>query len=547
MCGIWFCYGEMPCTFSPGMLVRQLINRGPEDQQITDISGVGTLGFTRLAINGLNANGMQPFSSGGLTWVCNGEIYNWRELASEFALSCNSGSDCEILGQLYERFADNLTAFFRALDGVFAFIIIDKVRDRVVVARDPYGVRPLYVAEPRQGAPYKIFASEMKAIVPLASSIRHVLPGTYEIYSGGGAAAAVHRYHTVPFLKSPALSVGSPLEVQPACAAVRASLEAAVRKRITTTERPVAALLSGGLDSSLIVSLVVKELKRLCRPRLKTFSIGMEGSTDLKFARWVADYLGTDHTELCLTEDEFFRAIPEVIRDIESYDTTTVRASVGNWLVSREIAERTDCKVVFNGDGSDEVWGSYLYFNAAPSGPEFEEECERLLQDIHMFDVLRSDRSISSHGLEPRTPFLDKEFVGVAMSVPTAMRRPSPTRAEKWLLRTAFDDGVTLPKEVLWRRKEAFSDGVSGTEKSWYQIVQERCEAVVPPNWRELAEKYYAGPACPKTAEMFYYRFTYESEFGRGLEKVNVPYFWMPKWVAATDPSARTLAVYTSP
>lgn len=560
----------------PEMFVRQLKGRGPEDQMITDISGVGTLGFTRLAINGLTSKGMQPFSSaghvsqpihasppefgilnsgGGLTWVCNGEIYNWRALASEFALTCESGSDCEILGQLYERFAENLPLFFRALDGVFALIIIDTVRDRIVVGRDPYGVRPLYMAEPRESGNYRIFASEMKAIVPLASSIRHVQPGTYETYkiSLGPRSPPQRqaRYHAIPFVKSPICSAEAPLGLQFACWAVRTALIEAVRKRITTTERPVAALLSGGLDSSLIVSLVVSELYRLGRPRLKTFSIGMAGSTDLAYARKVAEHLGTDHTEICMTEDEFFGAIPAVIRDIESFDTTTVRASVGNWLVSREIARRTDCKVVFNGDGSDEVWGSYLYFNAAPSGPEFENECARLLRDIHMFDVLRSDRCISSHGLEPRTPFLDKEFVATALSMPTEMRRPSPTRPEKWLLRKAFDDGATLPEEVLWRRKEAFSDGVSGTEKSWYQIVQERSVAVVPANWRELAEKYYCGPEFapntePKTAEMFYYRYIYESEFGRGLEKTNVPFFWMPKWVGATDPSARTLAVYAT-
>jgi asparagine synthase (glutamine-hydrolysing) len=241
-----------------------------------------------------------------------------------------------------------------------------------------------------------------------------------------------------------------------------------------------------------------------------------------------------------------FSYIPEVIRDIESYDITTVRASVGNWLVSKRIRETTDCKVVFNGDGSDEVLGGYLYFYRAPSDEAFERESEKLLAEISKYDVLRSDRSISSHGLEPRTPFLDKQFVQVARSLPTEFRRPTSALCEKWCLRYAFDNRYggsdLLPKEVLWRKKEAFSDGVSSTEKSWYQEVQERIESkgLVPYNWEELA-KNFCEP-IPKTKEAFYYRTLYES-----LYKHTGTYwpFWMPRWSGeTTDPSARTLSLY---
>ncbi len=540
MCGIWFCHGQLPESFDVRYWVKQIEARGPEATRIFDISGVGTFGFTRLAINGLTDDGMQPMTTPtGITWACNGEIYNWRQLASEYALDVKSGSDCEIIGQLYERFATNLTTFFRLFDGVFAMIIVDPARARVVVGRDPYGVRPLYVGRSTKG--YSIFSSEIKGIAPLADSVHCVLPGTYQIYEHDCPMPPT-RYHNIPFLKSPLFSVDSPLGLQLACAAVRSALEVAVRKRITTTERPIACLLSGGLDSSLVTALVSKELRRLGRPALKTFSIGMAGSTDLAYARRVAEHLKTDHTEICLTEDEFFGAIPAVIRAIETYDTTTVRASVGNWLVARAAAQQTDCKVIFNGDGSDEVWGSYLYFHAAPNDAEFEAECTRLLRDIHMFDVLRSDRSISSHGLEPRTPFLDREFVATALSIPTVYRRPSASRPEKWLLRMAFDDCVTLPHDVLWRRKEAFSDGVSGTENSWFEILQRRCAGAVPAGWAENAKKYQHN--TPKTAEMYYYRCIYEAEFSNVTAKTNVPYLWMPRWVEATDPSARTLAVY---
>jgi asparagine synthase (glutamine-hydrolysing) len=239
-----------------------------------------------------------------------------------------------------------------------------------------------------------------------------------------------------------------------------------------------------------------------------------------------------------MTAEEFFEAVPEVIKAIESYDITTVRASVGNWLVSREISRRTDCKVVFNGDGSDEVFGGYKYFYSSPSDEAFEYECGRLLQDIHAFDVLRSDRCISSHGLEPRTPFLDKQFVAVARSISTSLRRPvKGVRPEKQVLRLSFA-GDLLPEAVLFRTKEAFSDGVSGLEKSWYTECQERAEAIVGLEWHAEAVKYKH--LTPKTAEAYYYRSLFNKDYS-SAEKC-VPYFWMPQWVKASDPSARTLA-----
>lgn len=329
-----------------------------------------------------------------------------------------------------------------------------------------------------------------------------------------------------------------------ACLSLRTALESAVRKRMMT-ERPVAALLSGGLDSSLIAALVARELRKAGAPSLKTFSIGMEGSKDLFYAKKVAEWIGSEHHEIVMSADKFYAAIPCVIRAIESYDTTSVRASVGNWLVSREVAQQTDCKVVFNGDGSDEVFGSYLYFYNAPNNSAYEEEVTRLLDEIHMFDVLRSDRCISSHGLEPRTPFLDKQFVGVVRSIATEWLRPVAGRqVEKWLLRRAFDDGMTLPHDVLWRRKEAFSDGVSSPEKSWYEVIQERAATFVPEDWSEKAEIQYPN-LTPQTPEQYMYRFFFEAEYGKPNSQTIFPHFWMPRWSpGATDPSARTLAIY---
>ena len=551
MCGIWFSIGGAIGS-NPSAWVNALKGRGPEGTRVIgSIGGMSIMGFTRLAINGLNEEGMQPMESAedGIRWICNGEIYNWRELATEYGIETKSGSDCEVLGPLYKRFKElglGPAAFFRALDGVFAIVLVDSKDGKVVIGRDPYGVRPLYKGECAR-SPARIYASEMKAMTPLCSTVKPFAPGHYEILcAGSGQRMEFARYHSVP-----TGVIGEAGDPAPAFVAVRETLTAAVRKRMLM-ERPVAALLSGGLDSSLIAALVQAELRAAGQPPLKTFSIGMAGSTDLHHARLVADHIGSDHTEIVLTADDFFAAVPAVIRDIESYDTTTVRASVGNWLVSKAIRERTDCKVVFNGDGSDEVWGSYLYFTKAPSSHAYEEEVTRLLGDIHLFDVLRSDRSISSHGLEPRTPFLDKTFVAVARSVPVEWRRPGiGGRPEKWLLRKAFEaeEGAPglLPEAVLWRKKEAFSDGVSSMEKSWYEICQEKAAALVPADWAERAEREFWGHLTPKTAEQYYYRSLFEGVYGRGVAAVNVPYFWMPRWVqGATDPSARTLgAVYS--
>ena len=524
--------------------------------RIISLSGDITMGFTRLAINGLHEGGMQPFGKRNLVWMCNGEIYNWRQLAIEHGLVGSSGSDCEVLGDLYNIYKDNLPSLFRSLDGVFALIIVDLDRKQVIVGRDPYGVRPLFIGTKYLykyengntftiGTSNLLFASEVKALSHLSDIIVPFAPGTYQVYSiETKKLLHTEKYHTTPWLTNPLYTLQNQNGLEMACMALRFALEEAVKKRMMT-ERPVAALLSGGIDSSLIASLVQKQLRLAGAPPLKTFSIGMPGSTDLKYARKVADWIGSDHTEIVLTADDFFKAIPDVIHSIETFDTTTVRASVGNWLVSREIRRRCDAKVVFNGDGSDEVFGSYLYFYNAPSERAFEEEVTRLLDDIYLFDVLRSDRTISTHGLEPRTPFLDKQFVSVARSIGSYWRRPVRGRqVEKWILRRAFDDGFTLPHDVLWRRKEAFSDGVSGQERSWYEEIQARVLQYVPQDWQEKAKRCYTH-LTPQTPEQYYYRYMYEAEFGRIPVQTCVHYFWMPRWTpGATDPSARTLAVY---
>ena len=337
----------------------------------------------------------------------------------------------------------------------------------------------------------------------------------------------------------------------------------AVTKRCLTTERPIACLLSGGLDSSLIAALVNNFYNHYQLPnKLETYSIGLHGSEDLKYARIVADYLGTNHTEIVVTEQEMFEAIPEVIRAIESYDTTTVRASIGNYLLGKYIAANSQAKVIFNGDGSDELLGGYLYMNKCPDDIEFDKETRRLLKDIHLFDVLRSDKSISSHGLEPRTPFLDRSFVNFILSMPPYVRNHKNMKAindtykifddefthynciEKFVLRYSFSHAKfvdysgkqILPSEILWRKKEAFSDGVSGRGRSLYQILQEYIAMHM--NTEEKTDTYQPSIETEKR----YYKNIFDAAYPNAGHIL--PYFWMPKYTDAQDPSARTLTFY---
>jgi len=476
MCGVWAYIGLQ--VTDPTKYVKRLKARGPDGTNVVGGNGYW-LGFTHLSING--SAGMQPISCGSIQLVCNGEIYNYKELAKEYNIVIPpGGSDCSILPELYKK--TTITEFCRLLDGVFAIIIIDK--GEVTVVRDPYGVRPLF-----QEGIY-CFSSEAKALPNLGGDISQFPPGSW--FQKGERRS----YHEIPWIKQPILDIPYKAEES-----LRQALFASVKKRLLS-DKPIGALLSGGLDSSLIVAILSRRIRNL-----QTFSIGLADSEDLKAARKVAVSCGTKHHEIVITEKEYLSAIPYVIRAIESADVTTVRASVGNWLIGKYIRENTDIKVVFNGDGSDEVGGGYRYFQRAPTGIAFEEECRRLLKDICYFDVLRSDRCISAHGLEPRTPYLDKQFVATWLAISTKLRK---TAMEKEVLRNAFYD--YLPTEILFRKKEAFSDGMSQN---------------VP--WKDI----------PNEEE--YYRLLYEEEYPFGL----IPYKWMPKWSPETDdPSAKTLTFY---
>ena len=560
-------------------------NRGPEFSILQNVSVKTKFGFHRLAINGLNVESNQPIKVNNITLICNGEIYNYKELYGLLPdVKPKTDSDCEIIIHLYEKFGIEYT--LKILDGVFAFVLLDDncnlTTSKLFVARDPYGVRPLYFLKNKlfgtQNSNENIlgFASELKVLSGLftntikienAYDIDQFQPGTYSEYCFTHKVLSYWKplkenikYHSTGFTEL--ISFNSTQNhtnvLDEILQNIQTYFRLAVQKRCCNTERPIACLLSGGLDSSLVAALVCEFHKKNNLPKVETYSIGLAESEDLKYAKLVAEHLGTIHTEIILTEEDFTNAIPEVIYAIESYDTTSVRASIGNYLLGKYIAQNSEAKVIFNGDGSDELIGGYLYMRSAPNAIEFDKECRRLLDNIYAFDVLRSDKCISSHGLEPRTPFLDRAWTQYYMSIPPQYRYnsselsnkyPQYKNIEKFLLRLAFSyeqnaNTHLLPEKVLWRTKEAFSDGVSGQNKSLYTIIQEHIDTKVD----NLKNKYDAirekidGINAPTTSEQIYYRMLFE-EYYMGYANV-VPYFWMPKYVNATDPSARTLEIY---
>ena len=529
--------------------------RGPEKSELIRIRPDLFLGFHRLAINGLDETSGQPLTIDNITIVCNGEIYNYKNMFEILNVSPTTLSDCEVIIHLYKKFGIDYT--LQLLDGVFAFMLFDDrcADKKLYVARDPYGVRPLYVLK-YDKCETVAFASEMKVLHELNNyinkecsnkdNIEHVTPGSYLVYSMSDNTdwklSSNLKYNTMHFIRNNGIMDKRNLDYM--LEDIYVLLDSAVKKRVVgTSDRGIACLLSGGLDSSVIAALVSSHYKGV----LETYSIGLEGSEDLKYAEIVAKHIGSKHTSVVVPEEAFFAAIPEVILNIESYDTTTVRASVGNYLLGKYISANSDAKVIFNGDGSDEVAGGYLYFKASPSDIEFDIECKRLLSDIYAFDVLRSDKCISSHGLEPRTPFLDRSFVDYYLSIPSNVRNTNKDKMEKYLLRKSVEqcNPDLLPKEIVWRKKEAFSDGVSGLNKSWFQIIQERVNNLIKEGIFKLPDVGRYKVNLPVTTEQMYYRYLFEIYFPRRASIV--PYFWMPKFIeGATDASARTLDMYNT-
>ena len=374
--------------------------RGPEYSEYKIIDNFVSFGFHRLAINGLDEVSNQPFEYDGIYLICNGEIYNYKELIIKFNIKMKTNSDCEVIVHLYNLMGD---ALLNHLDGVFAFMLYDSKQNTILIGRDPFGVRPLYISYFFNGV--FGFCSDLKPLmfdnkVNNIKSIGQFTPGTFMILKNIQNRFIIEKQekyfhnHITRYPNFPNV-YGKEFYMKQ----IYDKFILGIKKRVENCERPIACLLSGGLDSSIVCALVDRFYREKTGNHVETYSIGLNGSVDLKHSKIVADHIGTTHKVIIMTNEDFLDSIPYVIEDVETYDTTTVRASVGNWNIGKFISQNSDAKVVFNGDGADELMGGYLYFHVCPNNEEFDHECRRLLSDISHFDVLRSDKSISSHGL----------------------------------------------------------------------------------------------------------------------------------------------------
>ena len=537
-------------------------NRGPDRSTLEILNKPNNIviGFHRLSIMDPSTKGDQPFKleTGEKTiWaICNGEIYNYKDLIEKYNLThtLTSGSDCEILPHLYNKIGiDNMC---KELEGEYAFIIVDidmkTGKGDLFACRDRFGMKPLFYSENEN---YFNFSSELKSIID-KDNVKVFPPRNYMHLSNTNTNSNTwyytnfknyydldkHKNHN-NFLTLDNTGLESIKDK------VRTTFIKSVEDKMIS-DRPLGCLLSGGLDSSLVASIASRYLKFYGK-KLRTFSIGMDGSTDEYYAKLVSKHINSEHTHIQFDENDFINALRDVIYTIESYDITSVRASTGQYLISKWISQNTDIKVLLIGDGSDELTAGYMYFHNAPTSLDLHLENVRLLEDIHYYDVLRADRGIAENGIEARVPFLDHHFVDLYLSIDPNLRQPQSYKdygklpLEKWLLRESFNFDDYLPDVVLFRKKEAFSDGVSSIKKSWYRIIQEYANNLYSDVYF-TEEQNRINHNKPPSKEALYFRKIWEEYYGtnENTSKV-IPYFWLPKWCGnIQEPSARVLQIY---
>ncbi len=496
------------------------ISRGPDMSKIVE-TGKGMLGFHRLAIMDLHESGMQPFALGRNYLVCNGEIYGFRPLKETLAkeYTFKSESDCEVLLPMYEKYG---LGMFEKLDAEYALIIYDGSKKSYIAARDPIGIRPLFYGYDRDGE--IIFASEAKNLIGLTDQVRPFPPGHY--YAEG-------KFVCYRDMTKVAAICNDDLET--VCRNIHDKLVTGIEKRLDA-DAPLGFLLSGGLDSSLVCAVSAQILGK----PIRTFAIGMStDAIDLKYAKEVADYIKSDHREIIITKEDVLKALPKVVSILGTYDITTVRASIGMYLICKAIHETTDIRVLMTGEISDELFG-YKYTDFAPSAAAFQNEAAKRIRELHMYDVLRADRCISSNSIEARVPFGDLDFVKYVMSVDPEKKLNTYGKG-KYLLRRAFE-GDYLPYSILMREKAAFSDAVG---HSMVDYLKEYAEAKYSDAEYEKRIKQY-GFAAPFTKESLLYRDLFEHYYPGQAEMVTD--FWMPnkEWEGCNvnDPSARVLTNY---
>jgi asparagine synthase (glutamine-hydrolysing) len=527
VCGIFAYVGQQRSAEELLPDYQRIQHRGPDYSEFRAVAPHVQFGFHRLSINGLNSESNQPMHLQDCWLIANAEIYNYQQLASANQFELQTDSDCEVIIHMYRKYG--MAEAVKQLDAEFAFCLYDERSGEFFAARDHLGVRGMYMGRSGDGRELG-FASEAKALVAF-DKLEQFPPAHW------WSSSSPDTFHTWYVHEYP---IHTTEESEEMFARIRELLIDAVVKRMMS-DRPVGALLSGGLDSSL-VSAIANKYRKGADP-IETFSVGMDGSMDLIRAREVAHHIGSKHHDVVLTEKDFLGALDETIYTVGSYDVTTIRASVGHMLISHYVRDNSDVKVLYTGETIDEM-GSYLYFQAAPSPEAFQAEAVRLLTDIHYFDMLRGDRSISSAGLEGRVPFSDQAFLAYYMGIDPKIRMFDDQRIEKYPLRKAFEKDNLLPDSVLWRRKNGFSDSVSSRTRSWHHIIQEYVDTVVSDTEYQTHKNDFAlNP--PQTKEAYYFRKKFTEFYGPHQNLT--PYQWLPRWCGdIVDPSARALQMYAA-
>ena len=527
MCGIWAFLNKNNKDLN--ILFKNFMNikhRGPDYSSFQIYNDI-IIGFHRLAIMDLSFSSNQPYilkqDDRTIVFVCNGEIYNYQELINNYDLKIDNKSDCLTIPHLYLNMKYNewIQMFTDEIKGEFAFLLFEFDKSNklinLVSGRDALGIRPLYWSETQSLDEEIVFSSEIKGCDFTDLNVTEFKPGNIVSL---GKQNSIYDFKDIYNVKQLNILDSEYLSQ------VKDSVINSVKRRLDA-DQPIAFLLSGGVDSSIVASIAAK----LSPNKIRTFCCGMKDGSDLAYAKMVAEHIGSDHTEVIFTKEEALDVINDVIYTTETWDTTTIRASVGQYLVSKYISENTDAKVLFVGEGPDEVCSSYLFNWYAPNSELIHPSAMDYVNNIYYYDVKRCDRCIARWGLEARVALLDPEFIRAYWKIPSHERFPKTKGIEKWWFRKAFDDNY-LPDAVLWRKKEAFSDGVSSTEKSWFQIIQEH-----------LMDKY-------NMCEKDYYKLKFIEFFGE--KRLNIiPDYWQPRWdkngelvTSYVDPSARTLDIY---
>ncbi len=499
------------------------VSRGPDMQRVITVNE-SVLGFQRLSIMGLTEDGMQPFELDGNYAICNGELYGFKPIREELkseGFKFYSDSDCEIILPMYRKYGLKM---FKRLDAEFAMVIYDSEIDDLVAARDPIGIRPLFYGYDKEGS--IMFASEAKNLVGLTAEVKPFPPGHY-YYKGVFTC-----YRDLSKRQSYRTD-----DVDEAAAKIKELLIYGVTKRLDA-DAPVGFLLSGGLDSSLVCAIAAKQSTK----PIKTFAIGMnEDAIDLKYAKEVADYIGSEHHEIIINKDIVLESLEEVVASLGTYDITTIRASMGMYLICKGIKKQfPEIRVLLTGEISDEIFG-YKYTDFAPNEEEFQREAEKRLRELYMYDVLRADRCISVHSMEARVPFGDLDFVEYVMSINPKIKMNKYNKG-KYLLRHAFEGDDYLPQDILFREKAAFSDAVG---HSMVDYLKRYANSIYADSDLENAKEKYEF-RTPFTKESLLYRDLFEKYYpGQAHMIID---FWMPnkQWQGCNvdDPSARVLSNY---